>query len=87
MKRQVIKIRLRGKNPELVDQSAERIVELAEKNGTEIARPTPLPTVKDIFTKTRTHRSSIDLLRPTARAVDALMRLELPDGVDIKIKL
>jgi len=87
MRGKAIKIRLRGKNHELVDQSAERIVELAEKNDTEIARPTPLPTVKDIFTKTRTHRRSIDLLRPTARAVDALMRLDLPDGVDIRIKL
>lgn len=87
MRGKAIKIRLRGKNHELVDQSAERIVELAEKNDTEIARPTPLPTVKDIFTKTRTHRRSIDLLSPTARTVDALMRLDLPDGVDIRIKL
>lgn len=87
MRRQTIKIRLRGNNPELVDRSAEEIIELAEKNDTKIERPIPLPTVKDIFTKTRTHRRSIDLLSPTARAVDALMGLELPDGVDIEIKL
>jgi small subunit ribosomal protein S10 len=77
MKRQVIKIRLRGKNLKLVDQSAERIVELAEKNGTEIATPYTAANREGYFTKTRTHRSSIDLLRPTARAVDALMRLDL----------
>lgn len=87
MRGKAIKIRLRGKNPELVEQSAERIVELAEKNGAKISRPISLPTVKDILTMMRTHRCSIDILSPTSKTVDALMGLELPDGVDIEIKL
>lgn len=87
MKGDTIKIRLRGNNPMLVDQSAERIAELAEKHGIKTARPISLPTVKDILTKARKHRRTLDILSPTSGIVDALMRLELPDGVDIDIKL
>lgn len=87
MKSQTIKIRLRGNDPMLVNQSAERIVEFAEKNGARISRPISLPTVKDLLTMARTHRRSIDILSPTSRTVNALLDLELPDGVDIEIKL
>lgn len=87
MRSQTIKIRLRGNDHVLVNQSAERIVELAERNGARVLRPISLPTVKDILTMMRTRRRSIDILSPTSKTVDALMGLELPDGVDIEIKL
>ena len=87
MRSQKLRIRLRGNDHMLIDHSAERIVELVERNGAKTSRPISLPTVKDILTMARTHRRSIDILSPTSKTVDALMGLELPDGVDIEIKL
>lgn len=85
-----------------LDQSAEKIVETAKKSGAEVSGPVPLPTEKQIITilravhkykdsreqfEMRTHKRLIDILNPTPKTVDALMRLDLPAGVDIEIKL
>ena len=86
----------------LIDQSAEKIVETAKKTGAFVSGPIPLPTDKEVITilraphkykdsreqfEMRTHKRLIDILRPTSRTVDSLMRLDLPAGVDIEIKL
>ena len=85
-----------------MDQSAERIVETAKRTGASVSGPVPLPTDKEIITilravhkykdsreqfEMRTHKRLIDILNPTPKTVDALMRLNLPAGVDIEIKL
>ena len=97
-----IRIRLKGYDHQLVDQSALRIVETAKRTGAKVSGPVPLPTEKQVVTilravhkykdsreqfETRTHKRLIDVLKPSAKAVDALMALELPAGVDIEIKL
>lgn len=99
---QKIRIRLRAFDHSVLDQSAERIVETARRTGAEVSGPVPLPTEKSIFTvltapngekdireqfEMRTHKRLIDILDPTSKTVDALMRLDLPAGVDIEIKL
>ena len=86
----------------MIDQSAERIVETAKRSGAKISGPIPLPTDKEIITVLRathkykdareqfeikTHKRIIDILDPTSKTVDSLMRLDLPAGVDIEIKL
>jgi small subunit ribosomal protein S10 len=85
-----------------LDQSAEKIVETAKRSGAEVSGPVPLPTEKQIITilravhkykdsreqfEMRTHKRLIDILNPTPKTVDSLMRLDLPAGVDIEIKL
>ncbi len=75
-----IRIRLKGYDHQLVDQSAERIVATAKRTGARVSGPVPLPT-------DRTHKRLIDILRPSNKTVEALMSLELPAGVDIEIKL
>lgn len=97
-----IRIRIKGYDPQLVDQSAEKIVETARRTGARVSGPVPLPTEKEIVTvlravhkykdsreqfEMRTHKRLIDILSPTPKTVDALMRLDLPAGVDIEIKL
>ena len=97
-----IRIRLKGYDHALVDQSAEKIVETAKRTGARVSGPIPLPTEKEIVTilravhkdkdsreqfETRTHKRLIDILRPSNKTVDALMGLELPAGVDVVIKL
>ena len=97
-----IRIRLRGYDAQLVDTSAEKIVETAKRTGASVSGPVPLPTDKEIITilravhkykdsreqfEMRTHKRLIDILNPTPKTVDALMRLNLPAGVDIEIKL
>ena len=97
-----IRIRLKGYDPQLVDQSAERIVQTARRTGARVSGPVPLPTEKQIITilravhkykdsreqfEMRTHKRIIDILRPSNKTVEALMSLELPAGVDIEIKL
>ena len=72
-----IRIRLKGYDHSLVDQSAERIVATAKRTGARVSGPVPLPT----------HKRLIDILRPSNKTVEALMSLELPAGVDIEIKL
>ena len=97
-----IRIRLRGFDHQLVDASAEKIVEVAKRTGARVSGPIPLPTDKEIVTilravhkykdsreqfELRTHKSLIDVLRPTAKTVEALKGLELPAGVEIEVKL
>ena len=97
-----IRIRLKGYDNQLVDQSAERIVQTANRTGAKVSGPVPLPTEKQIITilravhkdkdsreqfEMRTHKRLIDILKPSNKTVEALMGLELPAGVDIEIKL
>ena len=102
MPKQRIRIRLKAFDHKILDQSAQQIVETAERTGAAVAGPVPLPTRIEKFTvirspfidkdsreqfEMRTHKRLIDVLEPTARTVDALMRLNVPAGVDIEIKL
>ncbi len=102
MANQKIRIRLRAYEHNLLDKSARRIVETAKRTGATVSGPIPLPTEKQIYTilrsphkykdsreqfEQRTHKRLIDIIDPTPKTVDALMRLDLPAGVDIEIKL
>lgn len=102
MSKQKIRIRLKAFDHNILDQSAERIVETAKSTGAKVAGPVPLPTEKDVVTilravhkykdsreqfEIRTHKRLIDIVNPSPKTVDALMRLNLPAGVDIEIKL
>mgnify|MGYP000883432530 CR=1 FL=1 len=102
MANQKIRIRLKAFDHNMLDQSAEKIVDTAKKTGAKVSGPVPLPTEKDVVTvlraphkykdsreqfEIRTHKRLIDILSPTSKTVDALMRLDLPAGVDIEIKL
>lgn len=102
MAKQKIRIRLKAFDHNLIDQSAQKIVETAKRTGAKVSGPVPLPTQKEIITifravhkykdsreqfEMRTHKRLIDILSPTPKTVDALMRLDLPAGVDIEIKL
>ena len=97
-----IRIRLKAYDHTLIDQAAEKIVETAKRNGAAVSGPIPLPTDKEIITilravhkykdsreqfELRTHKRLIDIIRPSQKAVEALMGMELPAGVDIAIKL
>lgn len=101
-KQQKIRIRLKAYDHKALDQSSVKIVETAKRTGAMVSGPIPLPTEKNIFTilrsphvnkdsreqfEMRTHKRLIDILEPTSKTVDALMRLDLPAGVDIEIKL
>ena len=102
MPQQRIRIRLKAYDHRLIDQSAEQIVEAAERTGAVVAGPIPLPThikkrtvIRSPFVhkdgreqfEIRTHNRLIDILSPTSKTVDTLMRLQLPSGVDIEVKL
>ena len=102
MANQKIRIKLKAYEHSIIDQSAERIVETAKRTGSQVSGPIPLPTEKEIVTilrsphkhkdsreqfEMRTHKRLIDILEPTPNTVDSLMRLDLPAGVDIEIKL
>ena len=97
-----IRIRLKAFDHAILDQSAEKIVETAKRTGASVSGPIPLPTKKEVVTilrsphkdkdsreqfEMRTHKRVIDILYPTQKTVDNLMKLELPAGVDIEIKL
>ena len=97
-----IRIRIKGYDHQLVDQSEEKIVETARRTGARVSGPVPLPTEKEVVTilravhkykdsreqfETRTHKRLIDILRPSNKTVEALMSLELLAGVEIEIKL
>ena len=97
-----IRIRLKAYDHVLIDQSAEKIVDTAKKTGAKVSGPIPLPTEKEIVTilrsphkhkdsreqfEMRTHKRVIDILYPTQKTVDSLMKIDLPAGVDIEIKL
>ena len=102
MSKQKIRIRLKAFDHTILDQSAEKIVETAKSTGAKGVGPVPLPTEKDVITilravhkykdsreqfEVRTHKRLIDIVNPSPKTVDALMRLNLPAGVDIEIKL
>ena len=102
MAQQKVRIRLKAYDHRLLDASAARSVETAKRTGAQISGPVPLPTEKNIYTilrsphvnkdsreqfEMRTHKRLIDILEPTSKTMDALMRLDLPAGVDIEIKL
>ncbi len=102
MASQKIRIKLKAYDHDLIDQSAARIVETAKKTGTKVSGPIPLPTDKEVVTilravhkykdsreqfELRTHKRLIDIYSPSAKTVDSLMKLDLPAGVDIQIKL
>jgi small subunit ribosomal protein S10 len=99
---QKIRIRLKAYDHEVIDQSARKIVDTAQRTGATVAGPVPLPTERTIYCvirsphkdkdsrehfEMRTHKRLIDILDPTPKTVDSLMRLDLPAGVDIEIKL
>ena len=101
MARQRIRIRLKAYDHRLLDQSALQIVETAQRTGAEVVGPVPLPTRIEKFTvlrspfidkdsreqfEIRTHKRLLDILEPTQQTIDALMKLELPAGVDVQIK-
>ena len=102
MAKQKIRIRLKAYEHRILDQSADRIVDTAKRTGATISGPIPLPTERTIYTvlrsphkykdsreqfEMRTHKRLIDIVNPTPKTVDALMKLDLPSGVDIEIKL
>jgi small subunit ribosomal protein S10 len=102
MAKSKIRIRLKAYDHRVLDESAKRIVETAERTGARVAGPIPLPTRIERFTvrrssfidkdsqehfEIRTHKRLIDVLDPDSKTTDALMRLNLPAGVDIEIKI
>ena len=102
MAKQKIRIRLKAYDHRVLDQSARRIVETAERTGARVAGPVPLPTRIEKFSvrrstfidkdshehfEIRTHKRLIDVLEPDSQTIDLLMRLNLPAGVDIEIKI
>jgi len=102
MAKQRIRIRLKAYDHRVLDESAKRIVETAERTGATVVGPVPLPTRIERFTvrrstfidkdshehfEIRTHKRLIDVIEPDNKTIDALMRLNLPAGVDIEIKL
>ena len=99
---EMIRIRLKAYDHQLIDQSAEKIVETAKRTGATVSGPIPLPTKKEIVTilravhkhkdsreqfERRTHKRLIDINNPSPKTVEALMSLDLPAGVEIEIKL
>ena len=99
---QKVRIRLKAFDHKLLDQSSVKIVETAKKNGVQVSGPIPLPTRKERFTvlisphvnkdardqyEIRTHKRLVDIVEPTEKTVDALMRLDLAAGVDVQISL
>ena len=94
MANQKIRIRLKGYDHEIVDQSTKLIVDTAQKTGAKVSGPIPLPTERNLYCVVKgphvdkdSHKRLIDILEPTPNTVDSLMRLDLPAGVDIEIKL
>ena len=100
--KQVIRIRLKAFDHRLIDQSTREIVETAQRTGAQIKGPIPLPTKKERYTilisphvnkdardqyEIRTHKRLLDIINPTEKTVDALMKLDLAAGVDVQIKL
>ena len=102
MASQRLRITLKAYDHNLIDQSSMKIVETAKRTGAKVSGPIPLPTQKEIVTilrathkykdsreqfERKTHKRLIDILEANAKTTDALMRLDLPAGVDIEIKL
>ena len=102
MANEMIRIRLKAYDHQLIDSTAEKIVESAKRNGATVSGPIPLPTKKEVVTilravhkykdsreqfERRTHKRLIDILNPNAKCIEALQGLDLPAGVEIEIKL
>ena len=102
MANQKIRIKLKSYEHKLIDQSAERIVETAKRTGARVSGPIPLPTEREIVTilravhkykdsreqfERRTHKRLIDINNPNPKTVDAMMKLDLPAGVEIEMKM
>jgi len=102
MENQKIRIRLKGYDHRLLDNSARQIAETAKRTGASISGPIPLPTDKTIYTvqrstnidkksreqfEMRVHKRLLYILETTPKTIDALMRLELPSSVDVKLKI
>ena len=102
MANQKIRIKLKSYEHKLIDQSAERIVETAKRTGARVSGPIPLPTEREVVTilravhkhkdsreqfERRTHKRLIDINNPNPKTVDAMMKLDLPAGVEIEMKL
>ena len=102
MHKQRIRIRLKAFDHRLIDQSASEIVETAKRTGAQVLGPIPLPTKKERYTvlvsphvnkdardqyELRTYKRLMDIIEPTDKTVDALMKLDLAAGVDVQIKL
>ena len=102
MANQMIRIRLKAYDHQLIDSSAAKIVDTAKRNGAQVSGPIPLPTKKEVVTilravhkykdsreqfEYRTHKRLIDIIRPSKKLVEDLMNIELPAGVEIEIKL
>ena len=96
-----IRIKLKGYDHRILDQSVAEIVESARRTGSEISGPVPLPTKREIYTVLRsphvdkksreqfqmkTHKRMLDIVNPTSKTIDALRKLELPAGIDVEIK-
>ena len=99
---QKIRIKLKAYDHELLDQSAQRIVDTVKATGTKVSGPVPLPTDREVITilravhkykdsrdqfEIKTHKRLIDIYSPSSKTVNSLMKLDLPAGVDIQIKL
>ena len=97
-----IRVRLKSYDHTLIDTAAEKIVEVAKRNGATVSGPIPLPTEKEIVTilravhkykdsreqfELRTHKRLIDILKPSAKVAEALMNVELPAGVEIEVQV
>ena len=97
-----IRVRLKSYDHTLIDAAAEKIVEVAKRNGAAVSGPIPLPTDREIVTilravhkykdsreqfEMRTHKRLIDIIKPSQKVVDALMSIELPAGVEIEVKI
>ena len=97
-----IRVRVKGYDHKLVDLTSEKIVNAAQENGAAVSGPIPLPTEKEIVTilravhkykdsreqfEQRTHKRLIEIVKPSKKAIDAIMTLELPAGVEIEVKL
>ncbi len=102
MQNQQIRIRLKAFDHHLIDQSTQEIVETAKRTGAQVRGPIPLPTRKERFTvlisphvnkdardqyEIRTHKRVLDIVQPTDKTVDALMKLDLAAGVEVQISL
>ncbi|MBY7141682.1 30S ribosomal protein S10 [Virgibacillus sp. NKC19-3] len=102
MAKEKIRIRLKAYDHRILDQSGEKIVDTAKRSGAKVSGPIPLPTERSVYTvlrsvhkhkdareqfEMRTHKRLVDIVDPTPQTVDSLMRLDLPSGVDIEIKL
>ena len=101
MAKDIIKISLKAYDHRIIDQAAKKIIESVEKTGVEVQGPIPLPTKREVFTvlrsphvnkdsreqfERRTHKRLIQIIDPNSKTIDALMRIDLPSGIDIVLK-